>query len=163
MLLNNSVEFYFKEKISSYTEKFYKKNESIDSYLSKMLTSKIRLVEKKYLFDLYKKCNENNDFQSYLNLAEHSLYISGFFTASLNNSTVGIPYYIDMGKTAYLQASKVCKIKENEMIFSSLSIDFEFYLNCLFSISKDSFNSDKLSFASQDIIILNPDLLRKKH
>lgn len=70
--------------------------------------------QKKYLVDLYQKSIESNSkrerFQNYKHLGDYSLFISGFFTESIDQ-VVGINYYIQMGSQAYEQAS-ICLHKD---------------------------------------------------
>src|SRR3990167_2788887 len=43
--------------------------------------------------------------QTFKQLGDHSLYISGFFSESLNRKIIDIDYYINMGRIAYLNAA----------------------------------------------------------
>jgi hypothetical protein len=78
------------------------------------------------------------------NVGDISLYKAGFFQESLNRTNIDLDYYIGMGGSAYLNASKITDDKHFQSLFSELSNKFDRFVNVLFEISeKTSLSSTK--------------------
>jgi hypothetical protein len=114
---------------------------------------------------IFKKATESEGHSRYKllkHLGDISLYISGFFSDSINKKSVGIEYYISMGSTAYDVLSisfdsKRSSIKHNE-IFCQLSRDFANYVEVFSEISEKA-----LLTSNKDIMKLYEKWLKTKN
>ena len=124
---------------------------SIDAirYLSAMLVelSKTENVfpwdEPTTLTELHCQANEANPRQAlhlYKQLGDHALYISGFFSESLERKTVGVEYYADMGGSAYYRAAGLTSLAGDLMalsqIFDELSHRFRHCVGVLSEVAE---------------------------
>ena len=71
----------------------------------------------------------------YKQLGDHALYISGFFSESLEKKTVGVEYYADMGGSAYHRAAGLSCLSGELLtlstIFEELSQRFRQWIGVL--------------------------------
>ncbi len=78
--------------------------------------------------------------QLYKQLGDYALYISGFFSDSLERKTVGVEYYADMGGSAYYRAANLSAFAGQLMtlshIFEELSHRFRHCIGVLTEISE---------------------------
>lgn len=88
--------------------------------------SKGRLT-RETLAELYLKAH-NSEFPERFNLlkrlGDRSLYISGFFSDSLQRKLVDVDYYIEMGGVAYADLAEVAREDSNSRIFREFSKRF---------------------------------------
>ncbi len=70
------------------------------------------------------------------NVADISLYKAGFFQESLNRARIDLDYYIGMGGSAYLNASKIAEEKHFQYLFGELSDKFDRFVNVLTEVSE---------------------------
>lgn len=82
-------------------------------------------------------------------LGDSSLYVSGFFSASLNRKIVDVDYYVDMGTTAFGMLSNEVKENTFTMLYGDISAKFLMLVDVLTYISDRSFVS-----RDQDILRL---------
>lgn len=114
-MLNNHLSTFFIEELSNINRQRGKKlSEECVIYMAHLLVKGadrdfiFEDNQKKYLVDLYQKSIEADSyrekFRNYKHLGDYSLFISGYFTESIDE-LVGIEYYINMGSRAYAQAA----------------------------------------------------------
>jgi len=72
-------------------------------------------------------------------LGDRTLYISGFFSESLNRSLVDVDYYHSMGASAYKTLSHHHQDASNKTVFSEISDRFIDFVEVLIVISQDAF------------------------
>ena len=78
------------------------------------------------------------------NVGDISLYKAGFFQESLSRTKIDLDYYIGMGGSAYLNASKITDEKHFQTLFSELSDKFDRFVSVLLEVSeKTSISSTK--------------------
>ena len=78
------------------------------------------------------------------NVGDISLYKAGFFQESLNHAKIDVDYYIGMGGSAYLNASKITDDRHFQHLFSELADKFDRFVRVLFEVSeKTSLSSTK--------------------
>ena len=78
------------------------------------------------------------------NVGDISLYKAGFFQESLNRSKIDLDYYIGMGGSAYLNASKITDEKHFRSLFGELADKFDRCVSLLLEVSeKTSISSTK--------------------
>lgn len=91
-------------------------------------------------------CQANSELQIRLlkQLGDFSLFISGFFPASLTRRLVDIDYYIQMGESAYGSLSQLmARHRAFSEIFTELAGRFVVYVDILSEVSeKTSLNKD---------------------
>lgn len=77
----------------------------------------------------------------YKKLGDVSLYIAGYFQASLARKTVGRNYYISMGSSAYQELSQIFKTRHREIhfteMYSNLSKEFKTLVAVMSGVSKE--------------------------
>jgi hypothetical protein len=73
-------------------------------------------------------------FQLLKKIGDRSLYVSGFFSDSLNRKSIDIDYYIAMGGTAYNFVSQVAR--DRQEVFNELSAKFTKLVNLISEISE---------------------------
>ncbi len=71
-------------------------------------------------------------------LADSSLYISGFFGDSLNRKLVDLEYYADMGGVAYAALSSFTNDQETAQMYDEFSTRFPEFVDVLTYISQDA-------------------------
>lgn len=114
-MLEQNLSTFFIEELSGINNKRGKiVSDECIYYISELLIKGVKKDfifhknQKKYLVDLYQKSIEapgnRERFISYKHLGDYSLFISGYFTESIDE-IVGVEYYIDMGSRAYEQAA----------------------------------------------------------
>ena len=154
-LIHGSAKEYFKELVQDGMEKRGIEAEFVvKEYLAFLLEyyvdARNLFVEKEgtrerslqTLAEMFLKANNTSDKSVRKNMlkqiAETSLYISGFFGESLSKKTVDIDYYVDMGSNAYA----ILADSENS-IFSDIYIEcaerFLSFMEVLSYISDHSF------------------------
>lgn len=69
-------------------------------------------------------------------LGDVSLYVSGFFSDSLNRKLIDVDYYVDMGETAYAVLASETREDTGRQIFSDFSKRFVEYVDLLTTISQ---------------------------
>lgn len=86
--------------------------------------------------------NQNQRFQLLKNIGDRSLYVSGFFSDSLQRKVVDIDYYISMGEQAYNFMSSIIKddhrTKLFPEVFTELSKKFARLVDLIAEISESS-------------------------
>lgn len=114
------IDFFIGE-LHKYNEK--KVDDLLIFYLANLLNHNMLLNKKIYLVDLYIKASQEKCKEKRIDivktLADHSLFMSGFFEDSIFN----IQYYIDVGRSSYLEMYHLT----NKDIYSELSSK---YLDC---------------------------------
>jgi hypothetical protein len=68
----------------------------------------------------YSTTNQNEKYQLLKHLGDQSLYVSGFFSDSLNRKVVDIDYYISMGSHAYGELSGISKKTSSNDFFTKV-------------------------------------------
>lgn len=68
-------------------------------------------------------------------LADRTLYISGFFSDSLQRKIVDVDYYISMGESAYAQLAGFSREEANSLIYTTISKRFADCVDVLMFIS----------------------------
>ena len=81
------------------------------------------------------------------NVGDISLYKAGYFQESLNRAKIDLDYYISMGGSAYLNASKIAEEKHFQHLFGELSDKFDRFVNVLFEVSEKTLFSGNKSEA----------------
>ncbi len=77
-------------------------------------------------------------------LGDSSLYISGFFSDSLNRKVVDLDYYVDMGGVAYSTLASVASDEAMAQVYSEYATHFAGFVDVLNFISQDTLvKSDK--------------------
>jgi len=97
---------------------------------------------------------------------DFSLYISGFFSESLNHSLVDTNYYIGMGEAAYKNLSLVMPEKNFQSIFEELALKFTRFVDILTEISfKTNLHNNQsvLQLYEKWMSTKNPHLLKLLH
>lgn len=74
-----------------------------------------------------------------------SLFISGFFSDSLDRKLVDVDYYASLGGTAYREASRVSENETTAVLFSELSAKFGRFVDVLSEVSESSALTNNLS------------------
>ena len=86
------------------------------------------------------ECSPKQALYLYKQLGDHALYISGFFSESLQRKTVGIEYYADMGGSAYSRAAGLSSLSGELLalstIFEELSYRFRQCIGVLSEVSE---------------------------
>ncbi len=79
-------------------------------------------------------------------LGDVSLYVSGFFSDSLNRKLIDVDYYVDMGQTAYGVLAAETRQDTAKCVFSEFSKRFIEYVDLLTLISQKALvqNDDSL-------------------
>lgn len=72
-------------------------------------------------------------------LGDRALYISGFFSDSLNRKLVDIDYYRDMGVTAYSSLASTVKEDTLSRVFEEISVKFIDFVDAFTIISQKTF------------------------
>lgn len=72
-------------------------------------------------------------------LGDRSLYVSGFFGASLERKAIDIDYYVQMGGTAYATLATYMREESTSKVYSTISSRFIDFVDVLTHISHDSF------------------------
>lgn len=72
-------------------------------------------------------------------LGDRSLYVSGFFGASLERKVVDIDYYVNMGGTAYATLATYMREDTTIKVYSTISSRFIDFVDVLTHISHHSF------------------------
>lgn len=91
-------------------------------------------IELSTLFSLYKNASNlsgNQQSFAYKRLGDTALFVGGFFNEYIENSTVNVDYYVDMGATAYDRVSVLTR----SMMFQDLSQNFSIIVNVLSHMS----------------------------
>lgn len=83
--------------------------------------------------------NSNVKIELLKKLGDVSLYVSGFFSDSLNRKIVDVDYYVDMGGTAYGVLATETKEDTSKKVFSEFSKRFVEYVDLLTTISQKAF------------------------
>ncbi|SME89626.1 hypothetical protein [Pseudobacteriovorax antillogorgiicola] len=93
---------------------------------------------------IYKEALESSpqmQLKVYKKLGDISLYIAGYFQASLSRKTVGPGYYISMGSSAYQKMSSIMQRRYNELhfteMYSNLSREFKTLVSVVTRIAGD--------------------------
>lgn len=81
--------------------------------------------------------------RTYRKLGDKSLYVSGFFSDSLDRSLVDIDYYVEMGGRAYGSAADLVENARGServfhRIFDELASKFRRLVDCLMEISEEA-------------------------
>jgi hypothetical protein len=80
-------------------------------------------------------------FELLKKLGDRTLYVSGFFSESLNRKIIDIDFYKDIGETAYYSLSNSVREEELSFVFRNLSAKFTQHSDVLNYISeKTQFN-----------------------
>ena len=79
------------------------------------------------------------------NVGDHSLYVSGFFSDSLQRSLVDVEYYISIGGTAYSQLARMPVRGTSNEVFVELAEKFARYVDVLAEVSEGSALGSNLS------------------
>jgi len=91
------------------------------------------------LFERFAAALESETLESrirnFRQMGDFTLYISGFFSPSLNSKIVNSSYYIKMGEAAYNQAGSLAKPQQNRKLFIELSLKFIPLVNILTEVS----------------------------
>lgn len=120
------VEFYLVNMLSHFmqTEHLYQKTES-------------GLDFEPLAIKLYKALQAETNHKIHLlkEMGDISLYVSGFFGDSLNQSLVNIDYYIGMGGTAYKNLSYLMPEKVFQDLFNELATKFSNFVEILTEVS----------------------------
>lgn len=91
-------------------------------------------------------------------LGDYSLYISGFFSDSLNRKLVDVDYYISIGEIAYRHLSGLHRKKERKEMYLELSANFIRFVDVLSEVS----HATNLSTEHSDLLRLYEKWLRTK-
>src|SRR5690606_38989701 len=83
--------------------------------------------------------NPNVKIELLKKLGDVSLYVSGFFSDSLNRKIVDVDYYVDMGETAYGVLAAETREDTSKRVFSEFSKRFVEYVDLLTTISQKAF------------------------
>lgn len=112
------------------------------------------------LVNLLAKAIEDNSSERYKKMGDTSLYISGYFSESLNKKLVDIDYYIKMGQMAYAQ---VYALNPNLGIYNKLSERFDRLVDLLGQVSdfEPKKESDILRLCEVYSITQSPRILKK--
>lgn len=150
-----SAEEYFRQSVrKAARERRLAMNESVESYLVQLLSHYLEvrnLFEDRYNEDgtenpqtlaelyLYACQSEQSRRVTLLKkLGDRSLYVSGFFSDSLDRKAIDQEYYIQMGGVAY--ATLADQIRENRMagVYRTISEGFISFVDLLTIISQES-------------------------
>ena len=82
-------------------------------------------------------------FEKLKDLADSSLYISGFFSDSFQRKIIDVDYYIDVGKLAYETLSKDVEEDVFSKLYKEISDQFVFLVDVLSFISQKAELTDK--------------------
>jgi len=122
-------------------------NEDIEYYLVSLLTKylSVEAMQKSeqdpLAIQLHKAMISGTQEQIQLlkELGDFSLYISGFFSDSLNRKLVDVDYYIAMGGVAYKRLSEVFEKSVLKAMFEDLGSRFLTYTDILAEVSDTTF------------------------
>lgn len=73
--------------------------------------------------------------QTFKQLGDYSLYISGFFPESLKRKVIDIDYYINIGSTAYMSAAGLHPKNNLQKLFHELSKEFIKFVGVISEVS----------------------------
>ncbi len=96
---------------------------------SEKIFSGVEYGEKIYFFDLLNRALVSQDQEAlriFRHMGDVSLYLCGFFEEFTQNKLISVSYYIDMGISAYAQASEISRAytASNSATFLELSDQF---------------------------------------
>jgi hypothetical protein len=154
---NASIQLFFKEKVSDAQEKQnIKISENVEFYLVNLLSEFaysfgnaphgedcLALLLKRAL-----ECSKEEKICIYKKMADHALYISGFFQEYFNNKSFDIQYYVSMGERAYQELSFLLN-RQNEhksclaQIYKEMGENFVTSMDILLHVSHECFESHK--------------------
>lgn len=105
------AEAYFKELLCDALDiENIKLQQLTQNYIVELLSKSIIQEEFPALAFMFFSAQEGDRLQrhvAYRRLGDTALFVSGFFKKYVENTVVGLPYYIDMGSAAYIQASRL--------------------------------------------------------
>lgn len=85
------------------------------------------------------QCKDHQRKEILKKLGDKSLYVSGFFSASLNRKIIDVDYYIEMGATAYGMLSSEAREDTYNKLYSDIAHRFLELVDVLGYISERSF------------------------
>lgn len=137
VLSTELTDFFRSEVISARSELGVQMTEMTEYYLVNLLSDFAKhegaqvLAGNEPLALMYKKASEASEserVQLLKNLGDVALYVSGFFTESIEKSLVDVDYYVCMGGTAYSSLSSLVGQKRNgkqfAQVYGQLARDF---------------------------------------
>lgn len=151
--MKNPLVEYFQEQISkSCSEQNLEFSNNVKNYLINLMVraakaNEIISSEEIYLFDLYQKSLEaeskQKKFETLKFLGDYSLVMVSCFSEYVEKKPVGLDYYVQMGKTAYLKGSSLC---QSPALFEELSFKYGECVSVLNEVSEQGKN-----YTSKDI------------
>lgn len=95
------------------------------------------------LAEMYLHAHNSNDealkVELLKKLGDRSLYVSGFFGASLQRKLVDVDYYVNMGGVAYATLASCVREDASAKVYSTISQRFVEFVDLLTHISHNSF------------------------
>lgn len=148
---------FFKAELYKYNEKNL--NDMLLSYLSKLMYDNVLLNQNIYLVDLYIAASQetckNRRRDIIKKMADHSLFVSGFFEESVFN----MQYYIDIGRTSYLEMYYLT----NNNIYNDLSSNYLYCRELLSDYSLSTKDKEKqMIIALSRLNLKNSDVMLAK-
>ena len=89
-------------------------------------------------------------------VGDTSLYLTGFFADSLQRKLVGVEYYMDLGRAAYLELARRLSTSSVAEVYSELSGKFPRFVEVLTEVRRH------VSFAGGDVLRLYDEWVRTK-
>ena len=89
-------------------------------------------------------------------VGDTSLYLTGFFADSLQRKLVGVEYYMDLGRAAYLELARRLATSSVAEVYSELSGKFPRFVEVLTEVRRH------VSFAGGDVLRLYDEWVRTK-
>lgn len=93
------------------------------------------------LAELYLRAQNSTEpvrFELLKKLGDTSLYISGFFSDSLQRKIVDVDYYVDMGGVAFSELRAMAREDESQQVFGEFARRFVDFVEVLSRISQQS-------------------------
>ena len=127
ILIAKELEYYLAQLLASFA---YPKSSYANR--SNIFETPLALVHKRAL-----ESEPRDRIKLYRELGDHSLYVGGFFSESLDKKVVGLDYYIAMGSAAYKSVSSLSSASQMESLYEKLSEEFDLLIYLLNQIAKE--------------------------
>ena len=127
IFITKELEYYLAQLLSSFA---YPKSKHASR--TNIFETPLALVHKRAL-----ESEPKDRIKLYRELGDHSLYVGGFFSESLDKKVVGLDYYIAMGSAAYNSVSSLSSASQMESLYKKLAEEFDLLIYLLNQIAKE--------------------------